>query len=364
MLQIMLCGAHDVGEVSRAFSEVVRDFGAEPWFYQEGKILHINSSTSTWVQNSIATVDRVDVCVFVVLNQYGDITWNRELRRALEVGKPFIVLALQSALTRYNTLLHSLVDTGAVRSEDDRKMVDLFRLISTDFELTVTPFEYATFKDVARGALSALFEEGARMLQARNARGALLQALGSQADLRQSQVSELISLACDDYESDKLARKTAVRRLAAAGVRDEELVLDLARSREQGVQRLAFDLMPQLIPIPISQDLISELATVVSQSDDVGISRRFISFVGEIDPLSLDVVFRAVGVNEEGNRRRAYEAVEQHAVEIREAWGDERLRTFLDECEAKSAGLVRWVVRLRQMRESLGEGDPNNEDGR
>ena len=243
-------------------------------------------------------------------------------------------------------------------------MVDLFRLISTDFELTVTPFEYATFKDVARGALSALFEEGARMLQARNARGALLQALGSQADLRQSQVSELISLACDDYESDKLARKTAVRRLAAAGVRDEELVLDLARSREQGVQRLAFDLMPQLIPIPISQDLISELATVVSQSDDVGISRRFISFVGEIDPLSLDVVFRAVGVNEEGNRRRAYEAVEQHAVEIREAWGDERLRTFLDECEAKSAGLVRWVVRLRQMRESLGEGDPNNEDGR
>jgi hypothetical protein len=88
MLQIMLCGAHDVGEISTSFMDVAHDFGAEPWFYQQGTIHHINSRTSRWAENSRATVNKVDICVFVMLDRYGDNTWNHELHEALQLGKP------------------------------------------------------------------------------------------------------------------------------------------------------------------------------------------------------------------------------------------------------------------------------------
>ena len=353
MLQIMLCGAHDVGELSDVFTTVVQDFGAEPWFYQEGRIQHINSRTSRWTENSRATVGRVDVCVFVMLDQYGDITWNHELQEALNLGKPFVILALESAWMRYNTLQHSLTDPDALRSEDDRRMVELLRMISSDYQMTVTPFTYLTFGEKLRGELSGLFQIGVELVQTRNQRAMLVDALRSTERLSPYQTSQVIALATDEYESDKLARKSALRRLAGDGVRDDEILLDVCRSAEQGVQRLGFDLLPQILEVPPSEDTIRELAQISSGSDDVGIPRRLVVALAKVDSTYTDVLLDAVESLEEGLRRRAFEVVEEDWDAVFEAWGGDRMRRFLDACEAKTPARARWIDRLRDRRNDL-----------
>jgi len=353
MLQIMLCGAHDVVELSTEFSDVVQNFGAEPWFYQQGKIHHINSRTSRWTENSRATVSKVDVCVFVMLDRYGHITWTHELDEALDLGKPFVILALESAWMRYNTLHHSLTDPGALRSEEDQQMVELLRMISSDYQFTVTPFTYPTFKEKLRGELAGLFQAGVELVQARNQRAVLLEALTGSEPLSRRQVEQLIALAADEYEANKLARKSALRRLAAAGIRDDEMLLEVCQSSEQGVQRLGFDLVPDLLSLPPNEDVVRELAQIASGTDDVGIPRRLVMALGRLESTLIDVLLEAIGSFEEGLRRRAFEVVEQDWDMVLSAWGAERMCMFLNACEAKNPSRSRWVDRLRDRRDNL-----------
>lgn len=349
----MLCGAHDVEDLGQVFTEVAQDFGADPWFYRYGKIHHINSRTSRWTENSRATVKKADVCVFVILRRYGDITWTHELEEALELGKPFLVLALESTWARYNTFLHALSDHRAISSPDDQQMVEVLRMISSDYQITVTPFNYDTFGKQLRMELSSLFEEGIRMISNHTQRASLLNALGNSGQLTRNQTSQLIALATDEYEVNKLERKTAIRRLAAEGVRDGDLLEDVCRSHEQGVQRLGFDLLPELIPLPPSEDLLSELGHIAGKSDDVGVPRRLVTAVAQIQPAMLDVVLNATGATDEGVRRRAFEGVEQHWSEVVQNWGADRMTNFLHTCEAKLPGQTRWLDRLRALRDEL-----------
>jgi hypothetical protein len=353
MLQIMLCGAHDVGELATAFMDVAQDFGAEPYFYQQGKIHHVNSRTSRFTENSRATVNKVDICVFVMLDRYGDITWNHELNEALQLGKPFVLLALESAWMRYNNLHHSLMDPDALRSEDDRQMVDLLRMISSDYQITVTPFTYVTFKEKLRGELAGLFQEGVELVQTRNQRAILLDALGGGEPLTRSQVEQLIALATDEYEANKLARKSALRRLAADGVRDNELLLEVCRSSEQGVQRLGFDLVPDLLILPPNEDIVRELAQIASGTDDVGIPRRLVVAIGRIESAMTDVLLNAIASVEEGVRRRAFEVVDENWDAVLSAWGAERMLLFLDACEAKTPARPHWIDRLHNRKDDL-----------
>lgn len=353
MLEIMLCGAHDIEEVAPVFTAVAQEFGANPWFYQQGKIHHINSRTSRWTENARATVKKVDICVFVILRRYGDITWTHELQEALELGKPFVVLALESTWTRYNTLLSALSDHTAIRSPDDQQMVEVLRMISSDYQITVTPFTHETFGKQLRMELSNLFEEGIRLITTRNERASLLSALSDTGQLTRNQTSQLISLATDEYEANKLERKTAIRRLAAEGVRDADLLEEICHSHEQGVQRLAFDLLPELIPLPSDEDLLRELAQIAGRSEDIGVPRRLVSAVAQLQPGMLDVVFNAIGLSDEGVRRRAFEGVEEHWGEVYRAWGADRMAKFLQACEAKLPGQARWIDRLRALRDEL-----------
>lgn len=97
MFEVMLCGAYDVGNIEETFSEVVQGFGATPWWYSDGRILYRNSRHSRWEDNSKATVRNADICVFVILEEYGEITWTTELQEALNAGKQFAVLVLDTS---------------------------------------------------------------------------------------------------------------------------------------------------------------------------------------------------------------------------------------------------------------------------
>jgi hypothetical protein len=289
-----------------------------------------------------------------MLDRYGDITWNHELQEALALGKPFVVLALESAWLRYTNLLHSITDPDALASTDDRQMVGLLRQLSSDYEITVAPFTYSTFKEKLRWALAALFQEGLRLIEQRTNRAILLETSHSSGPLTRDQITRLAAIATDEHEPNKLARKTAIRRIAAAGVTDSELALDVCRSAEQGVQRLGFDVLPQLLSLPLDESVVRELSQIAQATDDVGVPRRLVSSLAAMDPTMADVLLDAIDSVDEGVRRRAYEAVEEHWDEVLTAWGRARMAHFLDRCEATAPRRARWIDRLRRRKDDLG----------
>ncbi|UTH49557.1 hypothetical protein KBW81_07340 [Loktanella salsilacus] len=351
-MEIMLCGAHDAEAIEPMFKSVVASFGATPWFYRDGTIMHINSATSSWAENSRATVAMADVCVFVILENYGSITWNEELDEALALGKPFVVLALEKTWVRYNTLLDAISDSELIKDKNDQLMIDVLRKMSIN-EFTVVTFGYDTFADKLRGNLSHIFGFGIKVLTLRNQRATMLASLSKSGKLTERQIEQLISLATDELEENKLSRKTAIKRLALENLRDEDFLLDICRSDEQGVQRLGFSILPSLVPLPMKDDLLRELAQIANNNDDVGTQRRFVNSVTELCPENLDIVLESVEALEVGIRRRAYEGVEQNWSKVMAIWGNDRMKRFLDVCHGKSAVGASWQERLRKKIDSL-----------
>ncbi len=113
MLEIMLCGAEDTDQVRAEFVQVVEACGGIPLHYLSGDVRYINSLASSWTENSKATVEDADLCVFVIVERFGSITWETELRAALNAGVPFLVLCLASTYATYVTLTRTIDDLGA-----------------------------------------------------------------------------------------------------------------------------------------------------------------------------------------------------------------------------------------------------------
>src|SRR4051794_35044535 len=79
-----------------------------PLHYLSGDLHYINSVDSRWSENSRATVRTADICVFVIVERFGAITWETELREALEAGVPFLFLCLADTYRKYIDLIRSV----------------------------------------------------------------------------------------------------------------------------------------------------------------------------------------------------------------------------------------------------------------
>src|SRR6185312_10277694 len=126
VLSIMLCGASDTDRIQAEFLKVVAEFGGDPWHYQSGRIRHLNSAGASFAANSRRTVQSVNLCVFVIVERYGQLTWETELGEALFSGKPFLIFCLDHTYQKYLTL-RSSVDPAAITSPDDRRLVEVIR---------------------------------------------------------------------------------------------------------------------------------------------------------------------------------------------------------------------------------------------
>jgi hypothetical protein len=94
-------------------------------------------------------------------------------------------------------------------------MVGLLRRICSDYQLTVTPFTYTTFKETVRAELAQLFSYEIELIQQRNQRASLLEVTVGKDPMSGQQRHDAIALASDEYEVNELERKTALRRSAA-----------------------------------------------------------------------------------------------------------------------------------------------------
>lgn len=354
MLQIMLCGASDTEQVRLEFSNVVAEFGGEPWHYLAGHVLHTNATDASWVRNARATVKAADLCVFVVLERPGEITWNDELLEALSAGKPFLIFCARPTYTKYLSLVRSVSDMSAITNDDERALITTLWEIESQRGLTVIPFDYGYFGHELRRQLGTLFQSTLGMLQARNVRSGTAQILTSPGQLTASDLAVITEIALDETE-DKNVRKRCIRALAERRAADPDAVDALLRSWEQGVQRLSIELLPDLyLPRPPDEDFLSECITLANGLDEVGVRRRMIGAVVAIDLGKGLEALEQLDLDDVGTRRRLAVVLEENESEIRNAGHRAVALRLADRCIGNPTRSG-WETRLRELRRRLEE---------
>ncbi len=352
MLSVMLCGASDTDLVRGEFVDVITQFGGDPWHYLSGRILHLNSAHASWEHNSRATVQHADLCVFVIVERYGQLTWGTELREALLAGKPFLVFCLESSYQKYLALTRSITDLSAITSADERQLVVTLRELESERQITVVPFRSGYFRDELRRQLGTLFSLSLSSFEDRNRRGALALILHDPGKLHASDFPTVLGIALDESE-DKNIRKAALRALAARRAADEETVLALLSSTEQGVRRAAAQSLAALYPTrPAEPEFIEQCVAVANASDDVGLARRLIPALLDIDLATAVKAVALLDLSEVGARRRLAQALENAEPRIvREGLADE-VRALLRRC-LEDPGEIGWLSRCKEFERRL-----------
>ncbi|MBM7085335.1 hypothetical protein ACWCHM_10170 [Micromonospora sp. SCSIO 07396] len=349
----MLCGASDTDRIKGQFVRIVSDYGAEPWHYQSGRVLHLNMAGASWAGNSRSTVQNADLCVFVIVEKYGSITWETELRTALLAGKPFLVFCLEDTYKAYLTLRKSVADLSTLTNPNEKRLVEIIRELEGDRQFTVIPFSYDLFGEELRRQLATLFGLSLNRLEERNLRSLAARMFGDPARLTSADLAVAATIAIDEVE-EKGLRKQAVRALAERRAADEETVLSLLGSTEQGVQRLTLQLLPDLYtPRPAEPDFLEQCVRVANSSDDVGLARRLIPSLLSLDLAGAVQALAELDLSEVGSRRRLATALEQHEADIRRLRLTAEVRALLIRCLG-GTDESDWKARCKAFSDRLG----------
>lgn len=347
VLEVMICGAEDTKIVARQFAEVVREFGGDPWHYLSGRVAHLNSANASWEANSRRTVRKASLCVFVILEQYGEITWSVELNEALGAGKPFLLFCLGETYQRYLTLNRGLTSLDAILDPNDRLLVMMMREVESDRQLTIVPFEHGYFKDELRRQMASLFAQTLELLETRNQRVRLVAVLTDRGRLTVADRQLLAALVVDETE-EKNRRKRGLVALSAEGGLAEDEVRELLDSGEEGVQRLTIELLPNLIASPVDDEFMSFCVQVANLSDDVGIARRLVPVLFRLDVRLAVQALDSLELTDVGTRRRLASAIEEHENAIRDAGLAPMGAELAGRCRASSTE-AGWIKRCEAL---------------
>lgn len=352
----MLCGASDTDRVRAEFTEVVSGFGGEPLHYLSGDILHMNAAGSDWRMNSEMTVDAADLCVFVIVERFGEITWSTELKRARAAGKPFLLFCLHSTYTTYLGLRRHVPDPQHLRSDEERGLVALMNDLESDSrQETVIPFAYGSFGTMLRSHMASLFYLTLRAQQARNRRQAVAHMLEVSRQLRRADFELVVEIATDDLE-EKALRKRALLALAAGPGLESDDVLDVLSASEQGVQRLAAERLADLYrDRPADLEFFGQCVQIANASDDVGTARRIVPALLDIDLAAGIEALASLALTEIGLRRRTVEQLLAREAEIVAGGLVDDALTLLARCLEETHD-VGWKTRARDLRNRLTRG--------
>lgn len=317
MLDVMLCGAEDTAQIRDEFVDVVSDFGGRSLHFLSGDLFYVNAATSTWSTNSRITVQSADLCVFVIIEATGTITWQTEFREVISTGKPFVVLIRDSTYQRYAMLSQAgLGGEATTASSAERELVQILTEVEHDFQVTLIAFRDGGFADILRRQLSALFALGLKRVEIDNRRDFLHSMLHAPDRLTRQHLEWATELALDEGE-DKAARKRAIQALAARRASSEDIALELLGSVEQGVQRLAFQLIGSLAgPDGPDEAFLREAIEIANQSDDVGLGRRLVGTYFELGLAPALRTLPSLVLTDVGLRRRIAEQLIAHEPEI------------------------------------------------
>lgn len=362
MLTVMLCGAADIEGVREQFVEVARLIGADPWHFTSGHILSENQPGGSFKANSRRSVQQADVCVFTVMRDYGDLTWTTEFQEAIDIGKPFLVLCLNSTFNEYLAYRQPGGQSSSATITTDPRLMERLRELESQRSVTIVTFDQETFGEVCRRELAKVFATGVRALQSRYAREALGRRLSDTSELGPHDLAALEEAAVDEFE-DKTFRKQALHVLARHNGVSADSVSALVGSREQGVQRLTISMLQLLYrERPVDPDVVSEWVSVANDSDDVGVARRLIPAVFDIDPWVAIDVLTDLDTTEVGTRRRLAKELEKREPILVNANPEQRaaIVRLLKRCVEESSDSG-WLARAKALMARMSE-DSETED--
>ncbi|MFI5501555.1 hypothetical protein ACIA5E_21035 [Nocardia asteroides] len=161
-----------------------------------------------------------------------------------------------------------------------------------------------------------------------------------------------LRIAADELE-EKILRKQAVVALAHNRGLSADDILTLLASDEQGVQRTTVLHLAELYrDRPADPDFFLHCVQIANASDDVGIGRRLIPVLLEIDLAAGVTALSHLDTSEIGTRRRIAEHLERHEGDIR----DPRVKTdalaLLARC-LEDSNETGWKARCRQFHARL-----------
>lgn len=348
MIRAMLCGAGDTKSVVCEFNKVIEGFGGYPFYYQTGNFYYNNSTTSDFTNNSKANVQIVDLCVFVLVKQVGKITWSDELEEALLKGKPFLILCNHETYQTYITLKGSKAIVK--KKSDEYKQMCLLRDLESK-NLTIVQFRESEFANELRKQLSTLCFEGLKLVEIQNQRNSVLK-LEQVDDSRKEYVIGILKQIAKDETADKFSRKRAIRNLLSVGI-DFASILELLDSSEQGVKRLCFEHLDDLIGDgKADQEFITECIRLANEADDVGISRRLITKILKID-LKLGLTsLDKLELFDVGTKRRLVLALSENETIIQDKKLEYLALGLLRRCLGKSSE-DSWTKTCKELIERL-----------
>jgi|GEM_PF-5707724 len=188
-----MCGADDIKEYASDFKNVTKEFGGLSSFYQDGSIIYQNGLDASWEENSILSVKDADICVFVIREKIGKITWEKEFITAYDNCIPILILCFDDTHNRY------LCNREYKNYISDKKAIDIIELLDSLYNKRQTPVCFgggSGFQEVLRTQLSNMIREGLR------ARTEILRATCSEQTAIILRVYESEEAATNDIYSD------------------------------------------------------------------------------------------------------------------------------------------------------------------
>lgn len=327
-MNVMLCGAGDTSNILPFFESVSKDIGFQPLNFTDGSIKYHNYGANRWEENSKLTVIHADLLIFVINSSFGNITWNIEFEEALSSGKNFIILCNSETFSLYRQLLSNRVPfPESDENKGLKEICELMQKLELDYQITIIPFNLIDFQSVLKKQILNLFEFGLGLVEKDNKKNSFLPILLSSKFNDADKIANYINdenesickeLVFDSFENKEI-RKKALEFFFFSKSLNETDIISLCLDSEQGIARKAIASIGKLISENSDLNKIYSQVIESISNEEVGIIRRGIISLLEVDLLlSLKYFHLFLPSNDVGTPKRIVLGLADRKDDIKE----------------------------------------------
>lgn len=295
-MKVMLCGAEDLTPIEGFFQELINEMGFTALHYKQ----FMNyDNYNDWNENSKESVENVDIVIFVIIEQYGSITWNTEFETALSLGKPFIIFCLKDVYSFYMRVLKK--NDISVTDDNGKKIYDLFLRFNNE-KKTVIPFDINTFKKTLQKHLILILDRSIKLLNEENRKKTIIKLLekNSTKEIRtllsdDTKIKLLKNILFDPWQNKEI-RKRVLCCFSNKGILNKSEIIQLINDPEQGMRRMIIAQIDSFANVEEDQtEIFDAIIEVCDNYDDIGLTNRAINSLWNTNPqLSITYLYKIV----------------------------------------------------------------------
>ena len=348
-MDIMMCGTSKAADNYDKFKKTVAGFGATPHFFTMGNIRHAPRLNSDAGKVSEFAVAHSDICVFIISEGAGKITWDIELPKADIEGIPIIIMASKEVMAIYTK--NDGKSVSDITDPAHQHIVENTRKVVDTYGFSPTVYTQRNFTKVLREQLSEALLFAVEEYRKRNLR---MNALLKSKDSIRKNPHLILKIAKDEME-DKKYRKLAIARLCEIGIAEDDFFA-LLQSDEQGVGRITAERAKELVRDKKPIDFYEKCFTIACDTDDSGLIRRLLKSLFGLDPVLALKASSVVDCNEIGTKRRVSDQLLKYAEYYIEHGLQDVLLERCRICSMKGHEQG-WLKDIRDLRDRLEKTD-------